>query len=211
MAPQRKTRTKRSRAANSSVSTRRPDGIALLKKDHRTVESLFKRYEKLGDRAIRGKANIVERVIRELSIHAAIEEQVLYPTIRQEVSGGKPKVEHAIDEHQKVKETLSSLQKVKPEDEAMDELMAGLISDVREHVKEEEAELFPKLRSSVEPAVLKRMGEFMQMAKRTAPTRPHPKAPAKPPANIVAGMAAGILDRVMDAGRATRKRVGASR
>ena len=52
------------------------DAITLLKADHKTVEQLFKRFEKAGDRAYVDKRQIVDRIIEELSMHAAIEEQV---------------------------------------------------------------------------------------------------------------------------------------
>ena len=58
------------------------DAIALLKADHAEVEKLFKRFEELGPRAKKTKADIAEKVIEALSQHAAIEEQILYPTVR---------------------------------------------------------------------------------------------------------------------------------
>lgn len=201
------TRQRRGRTANG----RSRDAIAILKRDHRTVELLFKKYEKLGDRAFKSKRTVVERISRELSIHAAVEEQILYPTIERAVPRGKSKTDHALDEHQEVKETLAKLQKMKPEDDELDGLMMQLMSAVREHVKEEETDLFPKLRSSTERATLKRMGDLMQMAKKTAPTRPHPHAPARPPANIVTGVAAAMVDRVRDVGQRARRTVRASR
>src|SRR5690606_503114 len=52
------------------------DAITLLRDDHKTVERLFKRFEKAGDRALVEKRSVVDRIIEELSVHAAIEEQV---------------------------------------------------------------------------------------------------------------------------------------
>ena len=40
------------------------DAIALLKDDHKTVEDLFKKFEALGPRAVKGRRDIVDRVIR---------------------------------------------------------------------------------------------------------------------------------------------------
>lgn len=73
------------------------DAIALTKKDHRTVEDLFKRYQKLGPRALKSKQRLVERLTKELSIHAAIEEQLLYPALHRASSDGM--VEEALSEH----------------------------------------------------------------------------------------------------------------
>jgi hemerythrin superfamily protein len=81
------------------------DAIALTKKDHRTVEDLFTRYKKLGPRAFKSKHRIVERLTKELSIHAGIEEQLLYPALRAGASDGM--VDEALSEHQEVKEELA--------------------------------------------------------------------------------------------------------
>src|ERR1700712_489215 len=60
------------------------DAITLLKADHADVEKLFKAYEQLGDRALKSKQKTVSNIVKALSIHAAIEEQVFYPAVRAE-------------------------------------------------------------------------------------------------------------------------------
>lgn len=173
------------------------DAINLTLQDHRHVESLFARYESLtgdGDR----KRDIVREIIRELSIHAAIEEQFLYPVIRNNLPDGKSLVEEAIQEHQEAKELLDELDGMLPDESGYDERVSSLLRDVRHHVQEEEDELLPKLRSAVSQERLEQVGEAMEAGKRLAPTRPHPHAPTTPPRNIVAGPAAAVVDRVRD-------------
>ena len=58
------------------------DAIALLKADHKTVEQLFRKYEKAGDQRPHAKRKLVDQLVHELSVHAAIEEQVFYPAVR---------------------------------------------------------------------------------------------------------------------------------
>src|SRR5258706_13893587 len=53
------------------------DALALLKKDHQTVEKLFARFEK------KPSKETADRFVRELSIHAAVEEQLFYPALRK--------------------------------------------------------------------------------------------------------------------------------
>ncbi|HEX3566765.1 MAG TPA: hemerythrin domain-containing protein, partial [Acidimicrobiales bacterium] len=60
------------------------DAITLLKDDHRSVEKLFKSFEKTGPNALKTKARLVEGMIRELTVHASIEEQIFYPRVRQD-------------------------------------------------------------------------------------------------------------------------------
>ncbi|MFN2614934.1 MAG: hemerythrin domain-containing protein [Actinomycetota bacterium] len=177
------------------------DAITFLKHDHREVEGLFARYRKLGSRSTKTKEEIVQKVIRELSIHAAIEEQLVYPQMEQMMGQGKKKVDHALDEHQEVKEMLAQLEQMTAEDEQMDTIMEKLEESVSEHVEEEETDLFPKFAKVAGREELEQMGEQLRMAKRTAPTRPHPNAPNRPPGNIVMGMASAAMDRARDAGR----------
>jgi hypothetical protein len=61
------------------------DAITMLREDHRSVEKLFKRFEDAGPRAFVEKRKLVDRIIEELSVHAAIEEQVFYPVTRATV------------------------------------------------------------------------------------------------------------------------------
>jgi len=181
------------------------DAITLLKQDHRTVEALFRRYES----GLQGqeKQDVVHEIIRELSVHAAIEEQVLYPAVRRAFPKGEDLAEEGIDEHQEVKETLSDLDGMDPSEPGFDPKVRSLIGDVRHHVEEEEGEMFPKLAQALSSDRLDEMGSAMEGAKRMAPTRPHPLAPSTPPGNIVAGPVAGVVDRARDAvtGRSRKK------
>ncbi|MFF1343241.1 hemerythrin HHE cation-binding protein [Streptomyces sp. NPDC058290] len=57
------------------------DGIVLLKEDHKTVEKLFKQFEKAGDDAHAEKRKIADQVIDELTTHTWIEEW--FPDVRK--------------------------------------------------------------------------------------------------------------------------------
>ena len=177
----------------SSSDTQTQDAIDVLIADHREVEQLFSQIESGGA----GNDETVRTVIRELSIHAAIEEQVLYPVMRRALADGDAKVEEAIKEHQEAKEALAAIEQLgdSPQrDQKLQELMEG----VRHHVKEEEHELFPEMRSAVSEDELRQLGAALVAAKKMAPTHPHPNAPATPPGNIVAGAAAAVVDRARD-------------
>src|SRR5687767_8197926 len=61
-------RTTRAATPKPATSTRKQDAVALLKADHREVEKLFAKYERLGDGASKTKKDVVQRIVRELSI-----------------------------------------------------------------------------------------------------------------------------------------------
>src|SRR5664279_6646231 len=59
------------------------DAIALLKSDHRKVDSLFTRYEKSRNRSV--KAKLAHEICMELSVHTTIEEEIFYPGVKDSV------------------------------------------------------------------------------------------------------------------------------
>jgi hypothetical protein len=74
-----------------------------------------------------------------------------------------------------------------------------LMEDIRHHIEDEEGDLLPKLRQACSEADLQELGEKFENAKKMAPTRPHPAAPDRPPANKILGPGAGLIDRMRDA------------
>lgn len=174
------------------------DAITILRNDHKSVERLFKRFEKAGPRALVEKRQIVDRIIEELSVHAAIEEQVFYPVARATVPGTEDVALESLEEHHVVKWVLSELADMDPADERFDAKTTVLIENVRHHVEEEEGEFFPKVRSELGRKELAEVGEALEAARKTAPTSPHPRLPDTPPGNAVVGTIAGVVDRVGD-------------
>jgi hemerythrin-like domain-containing protein len=174
------------------------DAITLLKDDHKAVERLFKRFEQAGDRAYVQKREIVDRIIEELSVHAAVEEQLFYPVTRATVPATEDMALESLEEHHIVKWVLSELDTMDPEDERFDPKVTVLIENVRHHVKEEEGEYFPMVRDELGRTALADLGEAMKAAKESAPTHPTPRAPDTPPGNLVAGATAGVVHRVGD-------------
>ncbi|MGZ4142942.1 MAG: hemerythrin domain-containing protein [Actinomycetota bacterium] len=169
----------------------------LLREDHKKVQQLFKRFEGLGPNASKAKRDIVEKVIEELSVHSAIEEQILYPVARETLEDDSIVLED-LEEHHILKWQLSELADMQPEDERYDAKLRVLMENVRHHVKEEEGELFPELRERLGRKRLQEIGDMLKRAKDVVPTRPHPRAPDTPPLNVIAGATAGVADTVID-------------
>jgi hemerythrin superfamily protein len=174
------------------------DAITLLKDDHKGVEQLFQRFEKAGDRAYTEKRAVVDRIIEELSKHAAIEEQLFYPVVRATVPDTEDIALESLEEHHIVKWVLSELDGMDPQHERFEAKVTVLIENVRHHVQEEEQDFFPKVRDELGRNALSDLGDAMAEAKRSAPTHPHPRSPDTPPGNLAAGPIAGMVDRVGD-------------
>lgn len=206
--PPRKSTTSRSTARKSSASrSQPPDAIALLKRDHRDVEALFSRFEGLGAKAQKTRRSVVDRISEALSVHAAIEEEVLYPAIRAALPDAEDEVLEALEEHHLVKTTLAELERVQPENERFTPKVMVLMENVRHHVREEERDLFPKVRKAMSAGELRELGDRLRQAKQTAPTRPHPHAPDTPPGNVVVGVLTAPLDAAANLAESAANRV----
>jgi hemerythrin superfamily protein len=119
------------------------DALSLLTAQHRQVEQLFTSLEDGKGGQARGELR--DQLVEALVLHAAIEEQVFYPTVRA------PETEalllESIEEHKAMKRTLLDLADVAPDDETFMAKLATLKEQVLHHARhEEERKLFPLLR-----------------------------------------------------------------
>lgn len=132
--------------------------IELLKQDHAKVKELFERFEKTEDDAEKGE--IVREAITELKIHAAIEEEIFYPALREVAE--EDIMDEADEEHHVVKLLIAELEEMEPGDDHFDAKFTVLAENVRHHIKEEESEIFPKAKE----AGADEMGEEMLARKQ---------------------------------------------
>lgn len=197
-------RASRPKAATTNDAS--TSALRVLKDDHRTVERLFSQFEQLGERAHKAQQDVVERVIRELSIHASIEETVFYPAIRTALTQ-QDLVLEALEEHHLVKLSLAELDGMDPAAERYVAKMTVLMEMVRHHVEEEEDDLFPKVRQAMSRTELDQLGAALLEAKRTAPQKPHPHSPDTPPGNVLAAAVTTPIDVARSVGEAAIRKV----
>ncbi|MDP9171932.1 MAG: hemerythrin domain-containing protein [Acidobacteriota bacterium] len=114
--------------------------IAILKKDHDTVKGLFDEFEKAEGAA--KKEKIIGQALLELKIHALLEEEIFYPTVRAHV--GKDLMNEADEEHHVAKVLIAELDTVGRENDHRDAKFTVLSESVRHHIKEEENDMLPK-------------------------------------------------------------------
>lgn len=180
------------------------DAIDLLTEQHRYVDVAFEELRALPATATDERGELIERIITDLSVHAGIEEVAFYPTVREAMSGVDDELDHDLEEHQEAKQLLADLQKMSPSDDGFEATFDRLVAAIRHHVEEEEQDLFPRVREALDEEELRELGETMEQLMSVVPTNPHPHAPQRPPANLVAGPAAGALDRIRDRIRGRR-------
>ena len=114
--------------------------IAILKKDHDTVKGLFEEFQKAEAPARRTK--LVDQALTELKIHAILEEEIFYPTVRAHV--GRDIMNEADEEHHVAKVLIAELDTIDAKNDHRDAKFTVLAESVRHHIREEETDMLPK-------------------------------------------------------------------
>lgn len=127
-----------------------PHVFALLEQDHRTVENLFDQFEQSGD------VDIALTICGELTIHALLEEELVYPVLATKV--GHDLADEARQEHDQAKHVIVQIESGIGQGEDVSALVRQLKQDVQHHVQEEETEVFPRMREAL-PSLVESMGE----------------------------------------------------
>ena len=138
-----KTGTKTTTTQKSSPATQ--DAIALLKADHEAVSQLFSDYERTHSES--NRKSLVAEICTALSVHAQIEEEIFYPAVKTALRD-KFLVPEATVEHAAVKDLIAQIEGSEPDGEMYDAKVMVLSEYVKHHVKEEQHEMFPKVKAS---------------------------------------------------------------
>jgi len=121
------------------------NAITLLRTDHKVVNDLFDEFEK--SRSAVRKKQLVAMICKELTIHAQIEEEIFYPAAKKALKD-KELIPEATVEHATLKDLIAQVKGVEPDGEMFDAKIKVMSEYVKHHVKEEQNELFPKVKES---------------------------------------------------------------
>jgi hemerythrin superfamily protein len=149
------------------------DAIEMLKKQHREVEALFKKYDEQGEKAEKGKQHVFETIADALAMHATIEEKHFYPAIKAKRT--EDILLEALEEHLGIKRVIADLLKISSSDDTFDAKVKVLKEQVEHHVEEEESELFPKVKKILDERELTAIAEQMQGTMQTLKAKGEPR------------------------------------
>ncbi len=141
------------------------NAVDLLVTDHRRMEKLLKELvEATGDE----KGRLFEEVADTLAVHVTIEEKLFYPAVK----AGRTEdiLLESLEEHLSIKRVLADLVALSPSDETFDPKLHVLKEQVVHHHKEEEGELFPKVRKLLDHERLSELGDRMEAERKTLET-----------------------------------------
>jgi hemerythrin superfamily protein len=139
------------------------DAITLLAEDHRRIDALF-------DAVSNGDVAVVPHVCEALLVHSRMEEEVLYPTMSRLLGDDEWDVSSALEDHvimRRLVAELSDESSISPSYLAQVSILMRL---VRDHVREEEEILFPRIEAAASPGMLEEMAAELQRARSSRPT-----------------------------------------
>lgn len=134
------------------------NAVDLLERQHREAEELFAELEKAtADR----KEELFNALADALAVHTTIEEKHFYPTT---MAGADVEdlLRAAAEEHLGIKRFIADLLEIDADDPTFEAKMNVLKEQVEHHVKEEERDLFPKVREALDAPALEALGQAME-------------------------------------------------
>ena len=139
------------------------DAIKLLKKDHAAVKKLFRKFEKSGPGEVETRALLFRQIYDELKLHTEIEEELLYPLLKDlDTDESIEAYEEAHEEHAEVKELLEELNYLETDSGRFTLDVGKVIQGVEHHIKEEEEKIFPLVKRRCSKARLEAMGHEIE-------------------------------------------------
>jgi hypothetical protein len=130
-----KSKSKAKKKSARGGSSSRNDAIALLKADHRQVETWFEQFEKT--RSDERKQELATNICKALKVHTQIEEELFYPAFL-EATDDKEMHHEAEIEHDGAKKLIEQIEASGPDDDYYDSKVKVLSEMIKHHVKEEE-------------------------------------------------------------------------
>ena len=138
------------------------DPIAILKRDHREASALLKQLAQ-SKKPSATRRKTTDKLIAALQLHMEIEEKLVYPQVAKRV--GKDEEHEAATEHGLARDALAKMAELVGEG-GFGAAVAMLTAGIKHHVKEEETEIFPKLKARLDRPRLAELGDAIAAAKR---------------------------------------------
>ena len=124
---------------------RQQDAIELLKRDHADVKKAFKQFEKAKYKDPQACKDFLASICRDLEVHTALEEEIFYPAVRGKIKDDDLMNEAQV-EHNSAKQLIAEIEQLGGDDPMLKAHAQVLSEYVNHHVREEENEMFPKVK-----------------------------------------------------------------
>lgn len=143
--------------------------LDLLEQDHDKVKQLFERLEGTTARATKTRERLIADIHRELEVHTAIEDEIVYPAIREAAGDDEGEQMHFefVEEHYLVGDVeLPRILELSADSNEFTALCSVLEELVTHHIEEEEQRMFPRARRLCDEDTLVSLGKQVEARKK---------------------------------------------
>jgi hemerythrin superfamily protein len=123
------------------------DWMEALKAEHQTTLALFDKLQATDESQTMVRSHLLSKLKNALGKHANEEENVIYPALRE--AGDREDADHLNSDHGYVKTYLYELEGMDNDDPAFLARVRDFHTMIEKHMREEENEIFPRLRSRI--------------------------------------------------------------
>jgi len=144
------------------------NAIELLREDHEKVRQLLSELSNTTNRAAKKRSELLQKIKKEVEVHAQIEEEIFYPAFRKSSAEDSEKLYHeAKEEHRAVDRlVLPDLEETEPTSEEFQGRVKVLKDMIEHHAEEEEQEMFVKAQEVFSEEELEELGQRMAERKQ---------------------------------------------
>lgn len=141
------------------------DVFSLLKQDHKEAKQLFEKIENSTSRAIKLREKTMQQLAQELEMHTSLEEEILYPRLKQ-IDDLKDMILESYEEHHVATQLLQEITEMTADEEQWKAKVTVLKEIIEHHVREEEKELFPKAHKAIGKEEAAELGKRVEEEKK---------------------------------------------
>ena len=145
------------------------NALDMLEEDHENVKKLLEDLDSTTERGVKTRQDLFARIKKEMQVHETIEEEILYPALKDHPKA-KEVVLEGYEEHHVVDQIMGELEKVPFDDETWGAKLSVMKENIEHHIEEEEDDMFPKAREIFDQGELEELGARMEERKKAVET-----------------------------------------
>jgi hypothetical protein len=140
------------------------DALSLLKEDHDKVKDMLAKLDQTTERALKTREEIFTKLKSDLEVHETIEEELLYPALKEHAKSKEIALE-AWEEHHVVDMVVGEISETPFDDETWGAKLTVMKENLEHHIEEEEGEMFKQARDVIGREGLEQLGRRMEARK----------------------------------------------
>jgi hemerythrin superfamily protein len=148
-------------AAQAITTGGHGDWLEALKTEHRQADAVFELLAKTTEKDVNKRKAGIQKLEYALTKHGVEEENVIYPALRQ--ADEEAAAKHLYDDHADIKTFIYELKEMEKDDPQWLPRLQAFHELIKEHVREEEQEIYPAFKAKMSEAQNAKLSKSMQV------------------------------------------------